>query len=209
MQTLNKFCCCKSYIWIIVAVRLSPCRFLNFSQDNFKASLSLGFQLKSVKQKGLKIVCQSFLSIVTQILGLLKCWPLWNLNTLSKVLQSKTKSNIRDKILMFLFLAEKTNQHFIISAHVFSYDIRLFGEYEKNLPQSLRNFLSLILKRHSLSSVTFIKATVKSKSYSKHLNEIKHSLQSRQNGKSSLFVMYLIANPSFGPWLLKHDTNVF
>lgn len=125
MQTLNKFCCCKSYIWIIVAVRLSPCRFLNFSQDNFKASLSLGFQLKSVKQKGLKIVCQSFLSTVTQILGLLKCWPLRNLNTLSKVLQSKTKSNIRDKILMFLFLAEKTNQHFIISAHVFSYDIRL------------------------------------------------------------------------------------
>lgn len=78
MQTLNKFCCCKSYIWIIVAVRLSPYRFLNFSQDNFKASLSLGFLLKSVKQKGLKIVCQSFLSTVTQILGLLKCWPLWN-----------------------------------------------------------------------------------------------------------------------------------
>lgn len=43
IQTVNKFCCYKSYIWIAVAVRLSPYRFLNFPQDNFKASLSLGF----------------------------------------------------------------------------------------------------------------------------------------------------------------------
>jgi len=43
VQALNKFCCYKSYIWIAVAVRLIPYRFLNFPQDNFKASLSLGF----------------------------------------------------------------------------------------------------------------------------------------------------------------------